>query len=144
MVFKKSLISVHQPPFTKNCIMCFDVMIVALPMAPTLTLIQRCMLFLNLCKANVNGVFHDPFSSIEMLTLTFKFQKLGLFNKDWPPSKKIKQKSYLLYLPLSLLYIFNRYISTVNLLIICQKKKKSSHFTSTLLSDFTDGEAEFQ
>lgn len=46
-------------------------MIVALPMALKLTLIQGCMLFLNLCKANVNEVFHDPFSSIEMLTLTF-------------------------------------------------------------------------
>lgn len=49
-------------------------MIVALPMA--LTLIQR-KLFLNLCIANVNEVFHDPFSSAEKLTLTFKFQKLG-------------------------------------------------------------------
>lgn len=73
-------------------------MIVALPMAPTLTLIQRCMLFLNLYKANVNEVFHDPFSSIEMLTLTFKFQKLGLFDKDWPPSEKIKQKTNPQYL----------------------------------------------
>lgn len=57
-------------------------MIVALPMALKLTLIQCCMLFLNLCKANVNEVFHDPFSSIEMLTLTFKFQKLQSFDKD--------------------------------------------------------------
>lgn len=64
----------------------FDVMIVALPMAPTLTLIQHCMLFLNLHKANVNAVFHDPFSSVEMLTLTFKFQKLGSFDEDWPPA----------------------------------------------------------
>lgn len=48
-------------------------MIVALPMALTVTLIQHCMLFLNLCIANVNEVFHDPFSSAEMLTLTFKF-----------------------------------------------------------------------
>lgn len=51
-------------------------MIVASPMGLKVTLIQRCMLFLNLCKENVNEVFHNPFSSIEMLTLTFKFQKL--------------------------------------------------------------------
>lgn len=58
-------------------------MIVALPMALKLTLIQGCMLFLNLCRANVNEVFHDPFSSIEMLTLTFlKFQKLRSFDTD--------------------------------------------------------------
>lgn len=47
-------------------------MFVALPMALKVTLIQRCMLFLNCCKENVNEVFHDP--SVEMLTLTFIFK----------------------------------------------------------------------
>lgn len=49
-------------------------MFVAMPMALKVTLIQRCMLFLNCCKENVNEVFHDPFSSVEMLTLTFNFK----------------------------------------------------------------------
>lgn len=61
-------------------------MIVALPMALTLTLIQRCMLFLNLCETNVNEVFHDPFST--MWTLIFKFEKLQSFDNDWPHSEK--------------------------------------------------------
>lgn len=49
-------------------------MFVALPMALKVTLIQCCMLFLNSCKENVNEVFHDPFSSVEMLTLPYIFQ----------------------------------------------------------------------
>lgn len=81
-------------------------MIVALPMALKLTLIQRCMLFLNLCKENVNEVFHDPFSSIEMLTLTFKFQKLRSFDKDWPHSESVRQKTNTLYSLFYLLYLY--------------------------------------
>lgn len=49
-------------------------MFVALPMALKVTLIERCVLFLNCCKENVNEVFHDPFSSGEVVTLTFNLQ----------------------------------------------------------------------
>lgn len=49
-------------------------MFVALPMAVKVTLIERRMLFLNCCKENVNEVFHDPFSSVEVLTLTFNLK----------------------------------------------------------------------
>lgn len=49
-------------------------MFVALPMAVKVTLIEHRMLFLNCCKENVNEVFHDPFSSVEVLTLTFNLK----------------------------------------------------------------------
>lgn len=49
-------------------------MFVALPMAVEVTLIERCVLFLNCCKENVNEVFHDPFSSGKVVTLTFNLE----------------------------------------------------------------------
>lgn len=39
-----------------------------------------------------------PFSSIEMLTLTFKFQKLQSFDKDWPYLERIRHRKHAVFL----------------------------------------------